>query len=192
MIVVIDTSSLLSLVRYYLPFDKQNKLYNLFKSKIESSELIIIDEVLKECQFTAKGITVEKMDYLIDIAFHKKNKFPINTEFLLPPAPTKFYNQVDNSFINGAVRNKLSDIQYESLKTSFLYSADARMIIYCLNQKKNEPKKRIILVTEESEESNDHKAFKKIPSLCKFLNIEVITLPELLEIYNKEIDLEIK
>lgn len=190
--VVIDTSSLLSLVRYYLPFDRQNKLFDLIKSKIENDELIIIDEVLKECEFAAKGITVEKMDYLVDKSFHKTHKFPVNTEFLPPPAPARFYNQVDNSFINGSVRNKLSDIQYDSMKSSFLASADARMIIYCLNEIKNDPTKRIILVTEESEESNDHKAFKKIPTLCKFLNIEVITLPQLLEIYNNEINLEIK
>lgn len=190
--VVIDTSSLLSLVRYYLPFDKQNKLFDFIKSKIEKSELIIIDEVLRECENTAKGITVQKMEYLIEKDFHKTHKFPVNTEFLLPPAPAKFYNQVDNSFINGSVRNKLTDVQYESMKSSFLASADARMIIYCLNEIKNNPSERIILVTEESEESNDHKTFKKIPTICKFLSIEVNTLPKLLEIYNGEIDLEIK
>lgn len=36
MIVLIDTSSLISLVRYYLPFDKDQILYNFLKDKIES------------------------------------------------------------------------------------------------------------------------------------------------------------
>ena len=36
------------------------------------------------------------------------------------------------------------------------------------------------IVTEETEGSNDFKDFKKIPSLCKILNIETITLPKLL------------
>lgn len=190
MIVIIDTSSLLSLVRYYLPFDKQNKLFDLIKSKIQSHEIIIIDEVLRECRYTSKGITIKKLDYLIDKDFQKKHNCPTNTEDILPPAPAKFYNQVDNSFINGAVKNKLSDIQYESMKTSFLNSADARMIIFCLNTINKAPLEQIYIVTEESEESNDHKAFKKIPAICKFLDIQVITLPQLLEIYN-EVDFQI-
>lgn len=50
---------------------------------------------------------------------------------------------------------------------------------------------RVIIVTEESEFTNDAKEFKKIPAICKILNIETFTLPELLELY-KEIDFEFK
>lgn len=50
--VVIDTNSLLSLVRYYLPFDKNGVLNDFFKKKIETGEIIIIDLVLQE--FTYK------------------------------------------------------------------------------------------------------------------------------------------
>jgi|ThiBio_inoc_plan_1041526.scaffolds.fasta_scaffold00370_35 hypothetical protein len=35
MTVVIDTSSLLSSVRYYLPFDSEDKLKQLFQTKVE-------------------------------------------------------------------------------------------------------------------------------------------------------------
>lgn len=76
--VVIDTSSLLSLVRYYLPFDREGFLFEFFKSKIESKEIIILDKVFEECKYTAKGIVTEKLDYLSI----KKNQ--IKTDELLP------------------------------------------------------------------------------------------------------------
>ena len=37
--VIIDTNSLLSLVRYYLPFDNENLLFNFIKDKIENGEI---------------------------------------------------------------------------------------------------------------------------------------------------------
>ena len=43
--IVIDTSSLLSLVRYYLPFDKKSLLNNLFKAQIELNNIIVLDKV---------------------------------------------------------------------------------------------------------------------------------------------------
>lgn len=42
----------------------------------------------------------------------------------------------------------------------------------------------MILVTEETESSNDNKLFKKIPAICKELEIETITLPELIAKYD--------
>lgn len=38
--VVIDTNSLLSLIRYYLPFDKNGILFQFIKKKIEIGEII--------------------------------------------------------------------------------------------------------------------------------------------------------
>lgn len=40
------------------------------------------------------------------------------------------------------------------------------------------------LVTEETESSNDNKLFKKIPAICKELEIETMSLPELLVKYD--------
>jgi len=57
------------------------------------------------------------------------------------------------------------------------------MILLALNERHNN-KVEIAIVTEESETANDHKAFKKIPVICKILEIEVMTLPELLSKYN--------
>jgi hypothetical protein len=109
--VVIDTSSLLSLVRYYLPFDKNNKLYNFFESKILSKEILILDKVYDECSYTAKGIVVKTLTYLNE----KKNH--IKTIDLLPNP--KFFNQLENQFINGSIKNKLSLVEFENRKNQF-------------------------------------------------------------------------
>ena len=89
MIVVIDTSSLLSLVRYYLPFDNNNVLFDFIKLKIENEEIIVLDKVFQESLYTAKGIVIEKLDYL------KLKKNQVNTTNLLPFP--KFFNQLEHN-----------------------------------------------------------------------------------------------
>lgn len=180
--VVIDTSSLLSLVRYYLPFDKNTVLCNLVKTKIESGDIIIIDKVFEECKYTAKGIVVSDLQYLND------RKLRTKTEDLLPNQ--KFFNQLENQFINGSAKNKLTDIEFENRKNSFLNSADAKLILFCLKHR-NSLLDKVCLVTEETESSNDNKSFKKLPTICRILDLEVLTLPQLLKTYN-EIDFKIE
>lgn len=172
MIVAIDTSSLLSLVRYYLPFDKNNTLFDFIKSKIENEEIIVLDKVYEECSYTAKGIVIETLDYLKS----KKNQTK-TTEFL---PSQKFFNQVEHNFINGSAKNKLSTVEFENRKNQFLESADAKLLLYSIKN----PGKEIFIVSEETESSNDNKAFKKLPAICKFLNLEIMTLPELFEKYS--------
>lgn len=167
--VVIDTSSLLSLVRYYLPFDRNNILYNFIKSKIESKNILILDKVYEECYYTAKGIVVNTLTYLSE----KNNQ--IKTTDLLPNK--KFFNQLENQFINGSVKNKLSEVEFEDRKDAFLDSADAKLLLYCLENKD----KDIVIVSEETESINDNKSFKKLPAICMILELEIITLPEYFE-----------
>ena len=173
MIVVIDTSSLLSLVRYYLPFDKQNVLFDFIKTKIEAGEIIILDKVFEECKYISKGIVVESLDYL------KSKKNQIKTSELLPT--TKFFNQLENQFINGSIKNKLSNVEFENRKDSFLESADVKLLLFGLSYKNSFD--RLIIVSEETAVSNDNKSFKKLPAICQILNLEIKTLPELLELY---------
>ncbi len=188
--VVIDTSSLLSLVRYYLPFDKNGVLFDFIKLQIEKHNIIIIDEVLRECDYLSSGLIVNTFNYLIDNDFKKVYKIPVKTNDLLPPSPRKFYNLVDNNF-KTIIAKRLNTVQMEQQKKEFLRSADARMLIYILNQPKSTLLDEIILVTEETEASNDNKAFKKIPTICRMLNITVKTLPELLKSFD-EIKIGIK
>ena len=97
--VVIDTNSLLSLVRYYLPFDKKGLLFQFIKDKIEKGEIIIIDKVLEECTYNSKGIVISKLNYLKDKDFLKVSKVPFKTESLLAPSPAKFLRQVESQFV---------------------------------------------------------------------------------------------
>jgi hypothetical protein len=182
--VVIDTNSLLSLVRYYLPFDKKKVLYQFFKKKIEKGEIIIIDKVLEECTYNSKGIVLSTLIYLNDKELLKSAKVPFKTDSLLAPSPAKFLRQVESQFVNTIVRKqrKLTDTEFENQKNIFLNNADMKQIILCLNLQKEGEK--VVLVTEETESSNDNKLFKKIPAICKELNIDTLTLPQLLEKYD--------
>lgn len=186
--VIIDTSSLLSLVRYYLPFDKKTKLFDFIKFEIENGNLILIDAVYQECEYTTQGLVLKSLDYLNDKDFKKDFKIPLKTKDLIPPSTKKFYNLLNDNFRTPLSR-RLNDAEFEERKKEFLETADARMIILALIKKSE--KQEIAIVTEESENGNDQKAFKKIPSICKMLDIKVMTLPDLLKIY-QGIDIEFK
>lgn len=174
--VVVDTSSLLSLIRYYFPFDKNRILYNLIESKVKSGEIIILDKVYEECKYTSKGLVLKALNYL------NNKKIRVKTEELLPT--TKFFNQLENQFINGAIKNKLTEVEFENRKSAYLESADAKLLLYCLKNK-DLFDSDLSVVTEETESSNDNKSFKKLPSICKILNINVLTLPDLINSYEE-------
>jgi len=118
---------------------------------------------------------------LNDKLFLKGCKLPIKTDNILAPSPAKFLSQVDNNFVRGSQKNKLTPAQYEAAKTSFLNSPDMKMILYCLNLIKDNPSEEIILVTEETVDNNDSKLFQKIPAICQCLNINTLTLPKFLK-----------
>jgi hypothetical protein len=181
--VVIDTSSLLSLVRYYLPFDKNNILYLFFQQKIQKGEIIIIDKVLTECTFNSRGLVIKKLPYLNDKAFLKTAKTPVNTDSLIAPNTKQFLHQLSNVFVNAVIKKSrgITEVEFEKSKSDFLETADMKQVIFCLNQLKEG--EQVLLVTEETENSNDGKLFKKLPFICKELGIETLTLPELITRY---------
>lgn len=176
MIVVIDTSSLLSLVRYYLPFDNQGRLFGYFKHKISANEIIILDKVYEESKNVAQGIIVNKLNFLKD-----KNLI-VKTDGLLPDQ--KYFNRLENEFCYGSMKNILTHPEFESRKNEFLNSADSKLLLYCLQNKDKISPKKLVIVTEETERSNDTKTFKKLPAICEILQIEHSTLPELIKTFN--------
>lgn len=184
--VVIDTNSLLSLVRYYLPFDKNLILFNFMKEKITIGEILIIDKILTECTYNSKGLVIEKLAYLQDKEYKKSVKLPYKTDSLIVPSTKNFFNLLNNVFVNHVIKKqrKITDTEFENLKNQFLEDADMKLVILCLNLIKDNPNEEIFLITEETENSNDNKLFKKIPVICKELGIKTKTLPELLESYN--------
>lgn len=188
MIFILDSNSMLSLVRYYIKIDKNEFLLDFFKSKFESGELLIIDKVYNECSYLAKGLVLKDLHFLKNKDFLKTYKVPYKTNSIIAPAPKKFLRQIDNSFINTVVikQKKISDIEYEIQKNRFLESADIKQITLALNFKKEG--QDVSIVTEETEYSNDNKIFKKIPAMCKELEITTITLPELLIEFNLQMN----
>lgn len=187
--VVIDTNSLLSLVRYYLPFDKKGVLFQFIKSKIENGDIIIIDKVLEECTYNSQGLVLDKLPYLTEKDFLKAAKVPYKTDSLLVPNTKQFFHQLNSVFVNTPIRRKLTDVEFENQKNSFIESADMKQVILALNLKNKG--EQVVLVTEETESSNDNKLFKKIPAFCKELEIETMTLPELITKYDG-IDIDLK
>lgn len=173
--VIIDSSSLLAMVRYYLPFDKEKHLSLFVKAQIEEGSLIVVDEVWNECRYIAGGVVLRALLFLQDKDFLNKAKAPYDTTGLIAPAPAKFLRQVENQFVISEIRRKLSEEEFEVEKDRFLKSADIRQIILCLNLlNQGEP---VVLVSEETESANDNKLFKKIPAMCRELKVETSTLP---------------
>ena len=178
--VVIDTSSLLSLVRYYLPFDKYGILKNLIKEKAESGEIIILDKVIEESTYKGQGVIVKTLDFLKEKSNHTKSNE------LLPNQ--RFFNMLENQFCVQIQRRKITDVEFEIKKKEYLASADAKLILYC-KENQNQLIDKPLLVTEESNTENDGKVFKKLPSICDILEIEYCNLPHLLKEHFK---LEVK
>lgn len=171
--VIIDTSSLLALVRYYLPFDTKNSLKEFIKEKFESGELLIIDRVFEEASYISKGIILKELDFLKDKKKH------IQTTEILPNST--FFNLLENQFCNKDVKKlqDITEVEFEFEKERYLKMADAKMILFALSIKEENP----ILVTEETKNANDNKLFKKLPDNCRTINIECCNLPKLFKEY---------
>ena len=189
--VIIDTNSLLSLVRYYLPFDKDKILYNFIKSKILSGEILIIDKVHQQCTFISKGLILKELDFLDDKEFKKASKLPYNTELVIAPNTKKFFHLLNSVFVNSIVKKakKITEVEFETLKTSHLKDADMKLILLALNLNSEED---VYIVTEETSDSNDNKLFVKIPAMCRELEIKCITLPALIKLYQDDFELHFK
>lgn len=162
--VAFDTNSFRQLVRYYLPFDKDQRLYRFIQRKIEAKELLVIEEVYMECKAVAQGVIVEALPYMNE----RKNR--VKTDELLPSK--KLFNRIENDFAITVQKRKLSDAQFESVKEDFLTSADLKLILLALREK-TAIDGAITIVTEETIVSNDGKAFKKIPAICDLHDIEI-------------------
>jgi hypothetical protein len=93
---VFDTSSLVALIKYYLPFDYNATLLGQIEEHLVTGEMIIIDEVLNECKGTAQGIVISKLSFLGEPTFLKKHKIVKQTDSLLPPSQKKISNMLND------------------------------------------------------------------------------------------------
>jgi hypothetical protein len=184
---IIDTSSLLALVRYYLPFDINNTLYNHLKTEILEKRIIIVNNVIEESKYISKKIIREKLVYLFDSSLKSCLIKEDNMVFLKPPKT--FFNDLDNRFLVNGVKSKLRKEEYDNLRNKFLNSADSQIILYADYLKRTNEDVQVL--TEETPTSNDGKIFKKIPSICKMINVEALSLPKYLESLS-DISIEVK
>lgn len=143
----------------------------------------------KNVSMWLKKIIPDTLKFLSDKPFCKKHKIGENTEFLVPHSSKKFYRMVDNNFLIRSQKSRLSEEEYNALKTNFLESPDCKMIIKCLNL--TTEGEFCILITEESRQTNDKKIFKKIPLICDVLSIDTCNIQEYIE-KSDEIHIEIK
>jgi hypothetical protein len=173
MTAIFDTSSFFNLVKYYLPLDKHGEIRDIIKLNYEVGEIRVIDKVIEECGYTAKGLVLNNLEFLKSKSLH------IKTEDILPS--TAFFNFVDREFCDAAeIKAKdYSKEQIEMLKTKYLESADCKLMLYAQSILSENP----FIVTEESVHGNDGKVHRKIPYNCQFLSIKCCTLPEFLNEY---------
>jgi hypothetical protein len=169
---ILDTSSLLAMVRYYVPFDKENHFRDFLKEAIEKEKFFIIDKVFDEAKYQSKGIILKELSFIEGL----KKKI-IKTGDLLPTP--RFSNRLDNDFCNQEVKKEVTPAEFGRRKEVFLENADLKMILYAIEIKGKNP----IIVTEETSNANDNKQFKKIPDICKQAEINCCSAPVLFEKY---------
>lgn len=186
---LIDTSSLVSLARYYLAFENK-ELVNFFKEKFASGDFVLLDEVYKECELVAKGIVLEKLPFLADKYFLKLNHLPSDTSLLFPYKQKQFFHYLNSDFKNSSAIATLKKEQIESLKDAFLKSADFMLILTAWNGKHKNSENNCCIVTEETGTANDNKLFRKIPKMCAIAELEVMNLTDLLK--NCQLNVEVK
>ncbi|AJC93681.1 DUF4411 family protein [Campylobacter volucris] len=161
-----DSSSLINLVRYYIPFDNNSKLKEFILDEFMKNNFLLLNEVRIECKRKSSGLVFKEIPELDKIEFIKQKDFIIDA---------KWHNLIDNNFVIKGMKQKLNQDEYEAQKKQFIKSADFALIYYVFYNK------NITIITEETINSNDNKFFKKIPAICKFQNINCINLPQFLQ-----------
>lgn len=165
---IIDTSSLVAIARYYLPIKDEVRLLRFIESRFRSGQLVLLETIHLETSRTQSGIALEKMDFLND------RDILFNDSELMPPAPKKFSNLLDNNLCVPLQKKKLSPEAYALQKAMYMSTGDAKLLFYALNNIGREP----IVITEETKLSNDGKLFKKLPAICEILEIKHMTIAE--------------
>jgi hypothetical protein len=169
---IIDTSSLLALTRYYLPFDKSNRLKGEIQRLFDSGQIVVLDKVIGESKYIAGGIIPQGLPFIFN-----QPKKTINTATVLPnPA---FFSELETNYCNQNIRNSrgVTPAGFEIEKRKYLNGADAKQILYAITVQGSGP----VIVTEESAIENDGKLFKKIPSICSLAGINCCTMPSFLK-----------
>lgn len=183
--VIVDTCSLVYLSRFYLPFDKDGKLIRFLENQFRQGNLVMLDAIFDECKYQSQGFVVKSLPFL-----QTDKSLIVKTIDLTAPAPQKFSNQLDNNFCVAIAKRNMSPESYALQKQMFLESGDGKIIVFALNKihEAGFLNNDIFVLTDESKMSNDGKLFKKLPVICKDLDIKTITLVDYLKENNISID----
>ena len=164
---IIDTSSLLALVRYYDTFDSRKKLYRKIEEMFVEKRFLLINNVLKESGWVANGVILKTYRFLN----LKKKITPIKSH---TPISNELHKKIDQDWVIQK-NKKVNNLEYEEAKTREVEErADFQLVFTAMDIK-------AAIVTEESKSMNDQKLFKKIPLICEHEKIPCIALPEMLQ-----------
>lgn len=176
---LVDSSSLVSLVRYYHPFDQGKRLMDSVHRNFEDNNWLLLNSVRDEIKRIAEGIVVNKYQFLgEEEEEEERNKIKPLPEII---ATMEQQKHIDNNWVVDSVKDKLKPEEYSNERQGQVIGADFQLILTAMTAKN---KKMYTIVTEETETPNDNKLFKKIPIICKQEEIDYITLPELLRRWN--------
>ena len=173
---LIDTSSLSILARYFHEFDENKILYEFIKNKFLEKKFILLKSVEDQCKRQSQGMIMKVYKFLTE-----ENK--IQKHANLPILDQRTHNKIDNSWVVIPQKNKLRE-EYQTHKRKFIEDADCQLILYAKEH-------GYIIITEESEATNDNKLYKKIPIICKQEEIECTNIVELLKGFQIKINYKI-
>ena len=181
---VIDTSSLLSLVRYYHPFDKDRILYKFIEERFIQSDFILLESVLMEIKNISKGIIIKAYPFLENQQQGSSQR--IKAKKNLDILDSNMHERIKSSWVNKKQGKKFkqdkTEEEFEGEYAKYIKGADCQLILYAKeNSQGNLFPGKFIVVTEETPRYNDGKLFKKIPLICKPERIECQTLPDMLQ-----------
>ena len=172
---IIDTSSLLSLVRYYEPFDSGNEILIPHIEELFKNKLVLLKAIKEEAERVAQGKIIQKLPFLNKIQPEKD--IDIITE--------KQHRRIDDKWCVKRQREEINNDGYSIKKSEEFKKGDFQLILFALAKK--EKNNIVTIVTEESTRLNDRKLFKKIPMICQSELIRCITLPAMLKKLNLNI-----
>ena len=164
---VIDTSSLLMLARYFLPFDDDKVLAGKIQECFMSKSLILLQSVFEESDRVAQQLVVKTLAFLIG----KKLSKVKNNELLEESMPFR----LDNNWAIPNQKRKLTNEEYIQQKSGYIKSADFQLVYYAIEHENTR------IITEEIRSQNDGKLFKKIPIICQEEKIPCKNISELLQ-----------
>lgn len=175
---IIDTNSLLVLVRYYLPLDHNGELRELIIAAFRKGDWVITEQVLNECKQVAGGIVISEFNELADNQFRKLAAIPFNVNIskgLNAKTVTHWLNQL---FVRQEIEKAMEAESVEIEKEMFRDSADFSLIVAAFNKKAEGAE--VCVMTEESRNSNDSKLYLKIPLMCERTKVRCISIADYL------------